>query len=251
MKRFTIFAGLVALMLYSISSCGEKDLLTDEEHNPDTRNVEVWIYSYWGPDVFSFDSVYQVNGARIVITDVKLLFSDYEFAILEDTVDEEQSYAVASIRNLKHKVGYLPPGTYTGEHQLYAGFDSAVYFSPAIIGSVTNDADMKRSTFGYNHLVVKGKFISDDDTINVGPVAPFTYRLAGPEFSRLNEVSMSFSVSHNSKVPILINFDIAQLFAGLSPSEISNIKCDPMNIDDYAAAEILSSNFGQALVFEQ
>lgn len=245
--RFVLFALAGTALL---TSCTENSLVPEDQRNRDNRNVQAWVQSYWGPDIFSYDSVYAVTGGEIEIESVLMVISDYNFSLsTADTVDIDTTYSVMDMTKQKHKIGFLPSGTYTGEHQIKVGYEEEVfYFLPhSQAPSVLLQEGIQRNIVGYNHLVVKGKYRLDNDTINLKPILPFEYRLGGPEFNIQFEKSMSFSVTANNPINIFLNLDVSKLFAGLSPVDIQQINSDPNNNDDYLAAQVLYLNLDQAL----
>lgn len=241
----SLLVGAIALV-----SCTEQSLVPDDQKNQDDRNIQAYVYTYWGGAYYKADSVYQLNDAEIDIKSIEIVFSDYNFSLsTADTVDADTSYTVANLSSQVHKIGLLPRGTYTGEHQITIGFDSAGYNMPY---SEAPDAlladDIYRGNVGYNHLVIKGKYRELTDTVNLKPHLDFTYRLGGEDFALHFEKPMSFSVTANNPVSVFFNFNIDVLFqGGLSPAILSEIQSDPNNNDDWAAAQFLYANFEQAI----
>ncbi len=248
MKKFAIASVVLGSLL--LASCQEQGLVPDDQRDMDNRNVEAWIYSYWGEELLSKDSVYDLADAQIKITNLTLVMSDYNFSLSTgDTVNADTSYAVAGLPSLKHKLGLLPGGTYTGEHQITVGYDSAAYsmpYSQAPSELLVNG--ISRGGEGFNHLVIRGKYRLPDDTVNLEPFMDFEYRLGGQDFNIQFEKPMSFSVTANNPVVIFFNFDVRTLFqGGLSPALIEYIYSDPNDNIDYLAATLLYFNLDQAL----
>lgn len=251
MKKFTLVSLVFAGLLFT--SCEEQSLVPDDQRNPDNRNIEAWIYTYWGTEGFSTDSVYDLSDAQISIESVRLVMSDYNFSLSTgDTVDADTSYTVAKLPGLKHKIGLLPGGSYTGEHQITVGYDSSSYFMPYDEAPEILMADgIRRGNQGFNHLVIKGKYRLPEDTVNLEPHLDFEYRLGGQDFNVQFERPMSFSVTANNPVAIFFNFDIQMLFqGGLSPAIIEEIKSDPNDNTDYLAATLLYMNLEQSLTLD-
>lgn len=248
MRKFAL-AGM-ALLTLVLASC-EDDPLVPGNVTTDNRNVEAWIYPYWQGDWYKSDTTYMLADAEIKISDIRMVFSDYRFSLSTgDTVDVDTSSTVASIKSREHKIGLLPSGTFTGEHQITVGFDSAGYYMPYSQASedLLADGIYRGGSGGYNHLVITGKYRLLDDTVNLAPHLDFEYRLGGEEFNLLFEKPMSFSVTANNSVNIFFNFQIDRLFqGGLSPTVIEEIYSDPNNNTDYLAATLLHMNFEQAL----
>ncbi|NVK04718.1 MAG: hypothetical protein HWD92_07835 [Flavobacteriia bacterium] len=247
MRKFAL--ATLALITLVLTSC-EDDPIVPGGQNTDNRNVEAWIYAYWQGAWYKPDTTYFLADAEIEIENIRMVFSDYNFSLSTgDTVDVDTSTTVASFKKREHKIGLLPSGTFTGEHQITVGFDSAGYNMPYSQASESLLADgIYRGTGGYNHLVITGKYRLLDDTVNLAPHLEFEYRLGGPEFNLQFEKSMSFSVTANNSVNIFFNFHVDRLFqGGLSPAVIEEIISDPNNNTDYLAATLLHMNFDQAL----
>lgn len=248
MKKFALLSA-IGLMAMTLVSCEETSLIPDGQVI-DERNVETWIYTYWEGDAFYFDTVYNTVGGEILIEDITLVYSNYEFSLsTNDTVDADTSFCVADLRTLKHKLGVLPGGNYSGEHQILLGYDSLTYYTPVTdVPSVLTSADIARPNFGYNHLVVRGMYKPEGDTINALPAYPFEWKLAGQDYNILFEKPMNFSVTANNPVTIFFNFNIDGLFGGdLVPQEVPIIISDPNNNDDVTAATQLFTNLEASL----
>ncbi|GGH75888.1 hypothetical protein [Phaeocystidibacter marisrubri] len=250
MKKNALFFTLASLMLLSLTSCEEKSLIPDDQKHPDRRNIEAYVFNYWNGGSFYFDSVYAVAGGEIQISDITMVFSDYEFSLsTADTVDADTSFGVANLRKLPTKIGLLPAGTYTGEHQVTIGYTESMFNTPPSMAPSEIKADgLLRSDVGYNHLLIRGKYRVEGDTINWLPTIPFEYRLGGTEFNVHFERPMSFSVTANNPVSIFFNLQVDMLFqGGLTPPNIPLIVSDPNDNDDYTAATLLFNNLDQAL----
>ncbi|KAB2814818.1 MbnP family protein [Phaeocystidibacter luteus] len=251
MRKFAL--ATLALSTLFLASCEEQSLVPEDQRNMDNRNVEAWVFTYWGGADLKKDSIYTLNDAQIKIENIRLAFSNYEFSLSTgDTVNADTSYGVTSLSSVDHKVGLLPGGTYTGEHQLLLGFDSATYYMPYTDApDVLLQNDIYRGTEGYNHMVIRGKYRLLNDTVNLTPHLDFSYRLAGDDFNILFEKPMSFSVTANNPVTIFFNFNVDVLFqGGLSPAIIDEITSNPNNNDDWLASQFLFGNLEQALTLD-
>lgn len=247
MRKFTL--ALIAVMAVFLSSCEERSLIPSGQR-VDDRNVEAWVYNYWGGSGFKIDSVYALGDAEIRIENIRMVFSNYHFSLSSgDIVDADSSYGIASVKGTEYKIGVLPAGTYTGAHQITVGFDSAGYNLPYSEAPEALLADgIYRGTGGYNHLVIEGKYRLLDDTVNLTPHLDFEYRLGGEDFNLQFARPMSFSVTANNPIVLFFNFNIDRLFqGGLSPAVLDQIISDPNNNTDYLAATLLHMNFEQAL----
>lgn len=253
MMKNWLFAPLAALALVGLSSCDESSLVPDDFVR-DERNIEAWVFSYWNGDNFNYDSVYQVTDATISIQSIELAFSDYKFSTTTaDTVDADTSFGLGDLSERIFKLGLLPSGTYNGEHQITLGYDSITYFTPVADApsEINGEPYARISNVGYNHLIIKGLYKLDEDTVGTEPYLPFEYYLAGQDFNAHFEVPMSFSVTANNPVSILFNLDVAMLFqGGLSPADRPLIFSDPQDNDDMTAATLLYDNLVQAMTLD-
>lgn len=248
-NAFNIFLSIIGL--FTLVSCQENSLIPDGKDTLDNRNIEAWIFKYWNGSDFYFDSIYNVDGGQIQITEMKLVFSDYEFSLSNnDTINSDTSYGISNLKSISTKIGLLPVGSYTGEHQITVGYDSTTYFYTPLnqVPSELMADGILRNDQGFNHLLIRGKYREDTDTIFWFPTKPFEYQLGGMEFNLHFEKPMSFAVTANNPISIFFNFDIGMLFQnGITPPIISKISSDPNDNDDYTAATALYTNFDQAL----
>lgn len=251
-KNILSFKGLFLLPLvatFLFTGC-EKSILSDDPGSVDQRNIRLRIFHYMNSNLLRHDSVYNINGSRVIIDEIDLLLSDYIFDNSGDSISTD-GYTLTDYRDQEAKIGYLKPNSsVSGVMYFKVGLDSLENLTTPSDwpeGHFLANSNLYNSTAGsYNAIVVKGRIFDPTKPEEETPSIPMSYEVATQLLVTQMDSQKSFSVPVGKSVIIDVLFDINDLFASIDPILTPVISSDPTDQDDYDNAILLRANFEDA-----
>lgn len=237
---------MLILAIFTFTGC-VNDITSDDPGSLDNRNIELRLLNYWGNNFFSRDSVYKKDGARFIVDDVQLLFSNFFVGDQSDTVVDYSSFTLTTTKQRYHKIGLITESSVSGAIGYLVGLDSVTNSTGPgnwSAGEVLADASIySGSDIGYNFITVKGRAFDPNKPTETSPSIPFNWVVATNTLVSVQGIQISFSVPIGKQVVLDAYFNIEDLFDDLSPVTVPNIESDPNDATDFANAVILSDNF--------
>lgn len=244
MKKLTsliiLLAGLVAF-----NAC--KDDIIDNSVDPsEGKNVFLDVYHYWNGNLLSKDSIYEIPGGKVKITNVKVLYSNFVLINDGDSVDAGKYFGMSTLNNNIVPLGNIEPMSYSGDMYISAGLDSLHSALPPVsqpVGSPMAEGSTYRGGLdGYNFLEITGYFKDGADTSNSAPSEPFKWVLGTKSFNSTFQRPANFVLANAKEAHFAANIDVRLLMI-YNPAQVPMINCDPTDADDFAKATDLFNAF--------
>lgn len=238
---------LLYLALFAtLISCEEKDITDENPAPPDINTVMVTSFIY-GTEGIHTDSVLTNDlGYSFFITDVQIVVNKFFFVEGADTVSERTEPFILTMTETDELLVKMEPRGYSGFYGVQFGFDSiaSLFSSPLTLeaGNELINSDVFRNPGdGIDHFVLKGRLIDPTDPLDSVGQIPFEYRLGTYQNTRIEaSLNQNFSLTRNSKVKFVLQFDLEPILKGLDIFATPMITSDVTNPVDFNLSNVMS-----------
>lgn len=242
MKRIALFFGMALTTVACVDS------IIDDGYEPETRNVVLQHYFYYGDGLMNANKTHVMGNAEVQFTDCALAVGDYWFEdqwtdtihLGGEPVDFDPGVASIQSPSVPVYLTYAEKGLYTGKHKWKLGLDSAQQaVKPSGYGEehqMAHEGMFKGDGEGYHGLVIRGKYRELTDTIDTIPTTDFYWAVPAENFSDIFQKQGSFNIGFEGNVKLNVTIRMDSVLVGFDPlllDEIIGNTGDP--IDDMAS----------------